>query len=84
MRDGLSSVIAELRRQLMAIYGKRLVRLVLFGSQARGQAEAGSDIDLLVVLQGPVKPGEGIARAEEFLEPAKQLIKGGASPAQSQ
>jgi predicted nucleotidyltransferase len=45
-----------------AIYGERLVRLVLFGSQARGDTEPGSDIDVLVVLQGIVSPCEEIAR----------------------
>ena len=32
--------------------GKRLVGLVLYGSVARGEAHEGSDIDLLVVVQG--------------------------------
>jgi predicted nucleotidyltransferase len=35
---------------------------VLFGSQARGDVEPGSDIDVLVVLQGVVSPCEKIAR----------------------
>jgi predicted nucleotidyltransferase len=36
--------------------------MVLYGSQARGDAVPGSDIDVIVVLQGPVSPGEEIAR----------------------
>ena len=36
--------------------------LTLFGSQARGDAEPGSDIDVLVVLKAPVIPGEEIKR----------------------
>jgi predicted nucleotidyltransferase len=36
--------------------------MLLFGSQARGDAEPGSDIDVLIVLQGPVNPGEEIVR----------------------
>ncbi|HET6566942.1 MAG TPA: nucleotidyltransferase domain-containing protein [Rhodothermales bacterium] len=44
---------------LHRLYGDRLRRLVLFGSQARGDAHVGSDIDLLVVLKEPVdKHGE--------------------------
>jgi len=62
MGDRLAAILAELRRRLQGIYGPRLARLVLFGSRARGDAEPGSDIDVLVVLYGPVAPGEEIAR----------------------
>ena len=62
MNDRLKAILDELRRRLEAIYGPRLAHLVLFGSQARGDAEPGSDIDVLVVLKGPVRPGEEINR----------------------
>ena len=42
------------------------MRLVLFGSQARGDAEPGSNIDVLVMLEGPVRSGEEIARTGEI------------------
>jgi predicted nucleotidyltransferase len=65
MDDGrLRSILAELRARLERIYGPRLLKLVLYGSQARGDAEDGSDIDVLVVLHGPVDPGLEIARTE--------------------
>ena len=60
------SILAEYRQGLEGIYGDRLLRLVLFGSQARGDASADSDIDVLVVLRGPVKSGEEISRCSEF------------------
>lgn len=41
--------------------------MVLYGSQARGGAESGSDIDVLVVLQGPVSPEEEIARTSDII-----------------
>ena len=66
MSERLQSLLAELRRRFEALYGPRLVRLMLFGSQARGDADPGSDIDVLVVLERPVRPGEEIARTGEI------------------
>ena len=67
MSEKVRSIIKELRHRLEALYGPRLVRMVLYGSQARGDAEPGSDIDVLVVLQGPVSPGEEIARTSDII-----------------
>lgn len=58
--------MAELRQALQALYGDHLVRIVLFGSQARGDEEQGSDIDALVVLNGAVSPGKEIARTGQI------------------
>jgi predicted nucleotidyltransferase len=41
--------------------------MILFGSQARGDAEPGSDIDVLVVLKDPVHPGEEIHRTIDIV-----------------
>ncbi len=62
MASQLDQLLTELRRRFDALYGERLERMVLYGSQARGDAEPGSDIDVLVVLKGLVSPGEEIAR----------------------
>jgi predicted nucleotidyltransferase len=62
MSEKVGAILKELRRRFEAVYGPRLVRMVLYGSQARGDAEPGSDIDVLVVLKGPVSPGEEIGR----------------------
>ena len=56
MSEGLANLLAELRRRLESLYGPRLLRLMLYGSQARGDAGPGSNIDLPVVLEGPVRP----------------------------
>jgi uncharacterized protein len=61
MAPRLEKILKELRRRLEALYGKRLVRLSLYGSQARGDSGPGSDIDVLVVLKGPVSPCAEIA-----------------------
>jgi predicted nucleotidyltransferase len=62
MEKRLKDILAELRAILEAAYGDRLVDLVLFGSQARGDAEEGSDIDVMVVLRGPVEAVAEIKR----------------------
>ena len=62
MRTTIKSILVELRAGLWEMYGDRLREVLLFGSQARGDAEPGSDIDVMVVLHGPVAPSREIPR----------------------
>jgi uncharacterized protein len=64
----VSEVVHECRQGLERLYGSRLVGLVLFGSRARGDARADSDIDLLVILRPPVRSGEEILRTGPLLQ----------------
>ena len=59
----LQHILAEFRRGLEALYGSRLIEVVLFGSQARNDASADSDIDVMVVLRGAVDSNREIPRA---------------------
>jgi len=63
----LKSILAQLQQQLKTCYGDRLVKLILFGSQARGDAQPDSDIDILVVLEGTVNPGEEIENTGQIV-----------------
>ena len=62
----LDKILQEFRDGLEQIYGSRLVRIVLFGSQARDEAEPDSDIDVMLVLQGAVNPHREIRRLSSF------------------
>ena len=45
-----SRILAELKDRLSEAYGERLHAVVLFGSEARGDARPDSDIDVMAVL----------------------------------
>ena len=62
----IDQILREFRVGVEEIYGSRLVRMVLFGSQARDDAEPGSDSDVMVVLTGEVNPYEEIRRLSAF------------------
>jgi uncharacterized protein len=63
----LQDILEQLKRYLGSLYGDRLVSLVLFGSQARQEATAGSDIDVLIVLIAPLDVPTERKRLSEFL-----------------
>lgn len=60
--EKLKQILSELRHRFAEHYDDRLVQLILYGSQARGDATPTSDIDILVVLKGTVDPGDEIAQ----------------------
>ena len=62
----LDQILREFRAGLEQIYGSRLLRIVLFGSQARDEAEPHSDIDVMLVLREPVDPHDEIRRLSAF------------------
>jgi predicted nucleotidyltransferase len=64
--ERIDQILREFRGGLERIYGSRLVRVVLFGSQARDEAEPDSDIDVMLVLEGAVDPNREIQRLSPF------------------
>ncbi len=53
---------SELNAALAELYGERLRGMYLHGSYARGDIHAASDVDVLIVLKGPVVAREEIDR----------------------
>jgi len=64
-------ILRRCRAVLEGLYGDRLKEVVLYGSTARGEDTDESDIDLLVLLDGPVNAGAEILRIWEVLYPAQ-------------
>jgi predicted nucleotidyltransferase len=65
----LDPIIQKCKEILEKHYGDRFGGLILYGSQARGQADEGSDIDLLVLLNGPFDYFQEIWNLAELLYP---------------
>jgi predicted nucleotidyltransferase len=69
MPEKVARVVAELARGLKQLYGERYAGLVLYGSYARGDYDEGSDVDLLLVLEGEVNTTQEILRSQEVKWP---------------
>jgi predicted nucleotidyltransferase len=62
----IKPILNEIKQELRELYGDRLVKLILFGSHARGEANPDSDIDLLAVLKSPVSQFQEIFNMSEL------------------
>ena len=65
--SGVALALDALRRGLDAIYGPRLSEVVLFGSCARGTADADADVDVLVVLKDETSPAAEVRRTGQLV-----------------
>ena len=61
--------LRKCRDLLQMLYGPRLQGIILHGSCARGTEAPESDIDLMVLLEGPVDGAQEIRRMWEVLYP---------------
>ena len=60
-------LLQAFKRRLVEHYGERLKGVLLYGSEARGEADEESDVDLMVLLDGPVDTGREIREITEAL-----------------
>ena len=51
----IQPILSQVKAGIVEIYGEKLDRIVLYGSQARGDALPDSDIDILIVLKESFK-----------------------------
>ena len=61
-KSRLKKILKELQNEFSRILGEKLDTILLFGSQARGDARVDSDIDILVIINGEFNYGDLIKR----------------------
>jgi predicted nucleotidyltransferase len=67
--EDLVRLLGRLDRGMKELYGERYRGSILYGSYARGEADEGSDVDLLLLLEGEVDATEELVRSEEVWWP---------------
>lgn len=58
----LKKIVTEFKNEIKKLYGKKLKTVILYGSWVRGEATEHSDIDLILIFEGKIIPGEEIDR----------------------
>jgi predicted nucleotidyltransferase len=66
-QEKLEQLLKELKSGLAALYGNRLCGVYLFGSYARGEQEAESDLDILIILSYYERYSAEIERTGELV-----------------
>lgn len=64
---GIKETIRDLKEQAKKLYGKALKDIIIYGSWARNEATEDSDIDVAIVLKGPVQPCKEIDRLIDII-----------------
>ncbi len=62
-------ILREIKHRLEKAHGQRLQGIVLYGSEARGEARSDSDIDVLVLLGDPIDYGRDLEANLDALYP---------------
>ena len=63
----LRKILNKLQSEFLRILDEKLDTILLFGSQARGDARVDSDIDVLVIINGEFNYGDLIKRTSSIV-----------------
>jgi predicted nucleotidyltransferase len=63
----LRRILQLLRKELNVALGERVEKIILYGSQARGEARDDSDIDVLIVLKDDFKYGVMLRKTSKIV-----------------
>jgi uncharacterized protein len=66
-KSRLRKILKELQNEFSKILYEKLDSILLFGSQARGDARVDSDIDILVIINGEFDYGDLIKRTSSIV-----------------
>ena len=64
----LPEIIELIKTWFKAHYSEQVVQIILYGSQARGEAKPDSDIDLLIVMKAAFNYADEIENTSEFIQ----------------
>jgi predicted nucleotidyltransferase len=67
MPTKIKRLLQELKQGLACLYGEKLKSVYLYGSYVRGDYEAGSDVDVMIVLGSYGRYGDEIERTGELV-----------------
>ena len=67
MDERVRHLVTETKEYLIKMYGKKVKRVILYGSYARGEATKDSDVDILVVIDESLNPFEVRKTLSDFL-----------------
>lgn len=63
----LKEILSQVKQSLISLYQEQLDKIILYGSQARKDAQIDSDIDVLVVLKVQINPYKEIDRTGDII-----------------
>ena len=69
-----TTLLSRVKPLLLAVYGARLRGVLLYGSLARGEAIPSSDVDVLVLLSGPISLAQDLRTIIHALYPLQLEI----------